>query len=147
MISILITVFVLLIVFQVKHFVIDYVVQFSRNDSMKKFEASGWFIPLLKHANDHAMASAFIVSTVLYAVGTAWLPLLVLSLGAYLFDLIVHFTMDRIKASPHMLGKYWYPSREYFFSLAVDQSVHHVTHYVIIMVVVGYLFTLNTGVA
>lgn len=138
---ILITVFVLLIVFQVKHFIIDYVVQFSRHDSMKKFEADGWVFPLFKHANDHGMASAFIVSTVLYSVGTPWLPLILLSLGAYAFDLVVHFTMDRIKASPHMLGKHEFPSREYFFSLAVDQSVHHVTHYVIIMVLVAYLFT------
>lgn len=138
--SILITVFVLLIVFQVKHFVIDYVVQFSRHDSMRKFNATGWVIPLFKHANDHGMASAFIVSTVLYAVGTAWLPLILLSLGAYLFDLTIHFTMDRIKASPHILGKYRFPSREYFLSLAADQAVHHVTHYVIIMVLVAYLF-------
>lgn len=138
--SILITVFTLLIVFQVKHFIIDYIVQFSRPDSMKKFESTGWVWPLFKHANDHGMASAFIVSTVLYAIGTAWLPLIVLSLGAYLFDLIVHFIMDRIKASPNMLGKYHYPDKEYFYSLAVDQSVHHVTHYVIIMVLVAYLF-------
>ena len=137
---ILITVFALLIVFQVKHFIIDYVVQFSRHDSMKKFEADGWVFPLFKHANDHGMASAFIVSTVLYAVSTPWLPLILLSLGAYVFDLVVHFTMDRIKASPNILGKYKFPSREYFFSLAVDQSVHHVTHYVIIMVLMMYLF-------
>lgn len=141
MITTILTIFVLLIVFQVKHFVVDYVVQFSRPDSMKKFEADGWTFPLFKHANDHGMASAFIVSTVLYAVDTPWLPLILLSLWAYAFDLIVHFTMDRIKASPYMLGKHEFPSREYFFSLAADQSVHHMTHYVIIMILVAYLFT------
>ena len=139
--NILILIFVLLIVFQVKHFFIDYIVQFSRPYSMKKFDADGWALPLFKHATDHGLASAFIVSTVLYSVGTPWLPLILLSLGAYVFDTGIHFTMDRIKASPNMLGKYQFPSKEFFYSLAVDQSVHHLTHYVIIVALVAYLIT------
>ena len=61
--------------------------------------------------------------------------------------MVVHFTMDRIKASPNMLGRFkpltkeTYPtaneaaikSNTYFWwSLGLDQGVHHLTHYVII---------------
>lgn len=139
--------FTLLITFQVKHFIIDFLVQFERPDARKKFDAEGWVWPLFKHANDHAMASALIVSTFLYAA--EMFPsseFFVLTALAYIFDLTVHFTMDRIKASPHMLGKYKYPEKKYFVSLAADQAVHHITHYVIIMVIMWTTFSQSQGV-
>lgn len=138
--NILILVFVLLVVFQIKHFIIDYPLQFARNDSMKKFDSEGWIFPLFKHATDHGLASALIVATVLFFAETALLPLILFSVATYLFDSVVHFTMDRIKASPNMLGKHHFPSKEYFYSLGIDQSVHHLTHYVIIVALVAYIY-------
>jgi len=61
--TILISVFALLIAFQVKHFVVDYIFQSMRKDSMQKFNHHDWVWPLTKHAFDHA-AFTFLISVV-----------------------------------------------------------------------------------
>jgi hypothetical protein len=145
---VLIQVFILLIFFQIKHYVADYLLQ---NEYMlKKFLPDwGFFIPLVAHCGIHA---AFTLAVVLYVNPVLWWLALV--------DFGVHFVMDRIKAGPKYLGRFKaLSSREYvsnvrlqktrqegwqdaqreirgntFFwrSLGLDQMVHHLTHYAII---------------
>lgn len=58
-------------------------------------------MPLAAHAGVHA---AF---TFLILLGLAcFRPVPVVALALPLFDFIVHFTMDRIKASPSLMGRW-----------------------------------------
>lgn len=144
------TIFILLIIYQIKHFLCDYPLQTAW--MLNKFKSGwDWVLPLLAHSLVHAVFT--------YTIALAFRPELALSLA--IFDLLIHFTMDRIKASPDMLGKYKMLSaneyieiatspcysvgkealrsnRIYWISLGLDQLVHHLTHYVIIYrIIVG----------
>lgn len=123
------TVIVLLLLFQLKHFLADYTIQMSYNSFfMRKFDNDRWIFPLACHSVSHACFT-FLISMMF----TTW----TLSLLLACFDFIVHFTMDRIKASPNMMGKYKMDDVRYWNALGVDQMVHHLTHYVIIFSIVG----------
>ncbi len=103
-----------------------------------KFQEYPKFIlPLLAHSLVHGVATFGIVS--LFNPSKA-LPLAIL-------DTVIHFVVDRIKASPSLLGRFkpltkeTYPgstpeqqkSNVYFWwSLGADQMAHHLTHYFII---------------
>lgn len=164
------SVFVLLLLFQVKHFISDYPLQ--NTYMLGKFKDKGWVAPLSAHCLVHAVFT-FLIS-LYFGLGIAFV------MGA--LDFIVHFVMDRVKADPKMLGKYKaiskdefrslvdsrqlslegvkfaksYPllakesqrrlteidsrfkSNTYFWwSLGLDQAVHHLTHYLIIFILVG----------
>lgn len=165
-------IFLLLILFQIKHFMADYILQTPY--MLQKFKGGReWILPLAAHAGVHALYTTSIAALVTSN------PLFAVSCG--FFDFAVHFTMDRIKASPNMLGKYknigpaewakvqeeakgWsrneysqdsyiYPCgvREearkrikhntyFWYSLGLDQLVHHCTHYIIIAAIV-YVYT------
>lgn len=110
----------LLILFQLKHFVCDYPLQGQY--MLKKANKRGWFLPLLTHASVHAFGTMVILSEI-KALNMWWLSLV---------DLFIHFTMDRIKASPSILNR-WAPDKPYFWwALGFDQMVHYLTHYFII---------------
>lgn len=153
----MIAIFVLLLIYQVKHFVADYPLQTPW--MLGKFKDKGWVVPLAAHAAVHGLF------TVAIGLFCGWIPLsVVLAMG--LFDFVVHFTMDRIKASPNLLGRFkplngleyaamnaaatgnpigsFYPVEEakarlrsnrwFWLSIGLDQAVHHLTHYVVIAV-------------
>lgn len=155
----MIATFVLLALFQLKHFFADYPLQ--RPWMLGKFLDKGWVLPLAAHCAVHA---AFTIAIGLFC---GWVPLgIVLLMG--LFDFCAHFTMDRVKASRKLLGRFKplngleysamhaaaagnpigapYPVEEakarlrsnrwFWHSLGLDQMVHHFTHYVIILVYV-----------
>lgn len=89
-------IFGLLIAFQIKHFVADYPLQ---NEYMLgKFKKEGWIKPLAAHVAVHAGFTFFVVAV---ASSNA-----LLALGLAALDAILHFTMDRIKASPKLLGRF-----------------------------------------
>lgn len=90
------TVFALVLVgvFEVKHLLCDFFLQTDRH--IGKFAKTGWVRPLADHCIIHAVATAAIV-LVLGKLDLLWLPSV---------DFIVHFIMDRIKASPGLLGRY-----------------------------------------
>lgn len=153
------TLFVLLIVYQIKHFLADYPLQGAY--MLKKFMGGwDWVLPLAAHAGVHGL---FTLAICLIVAPTMWWLALV--------DFVIHFTMDRIKASPNLLGRFkalsgsefmqikplledverWqgagytnFPddhkdalarmrNNTYFWwSLGLDQMVHHLTHYLII---------------
>jgi Protein of unknown function (DUF3307) len=159
--------FFLLFVYQIKHFVCDYLLQGKW--MLGKFkDFPDYILPLLAHVSVHGVATFLIAS----ACHTTASPL-----ALALFDMVVHFIMDRIKASPKFLGRfkpltaitykqaylmskglnlidgeplpsdtpisvrknYMATGRKdlksntfFWFSLGIDQGIHHLTHYVII---------------
>lgn len=131
-------IFTLLVIFQVKHFLADYPLQ--RRWMLGKF-LPGWrFVaPLAAHCFIHAMMTAVIVE--------AFTGKQLLATQLAFFDFAMHFVMDRIKASPNLLGRYktltaetamlatpeqWRSSDRFWWSIGADQAVHHLTHYAII---------------
>lgn len=131
-------VFILLVVYQIKHFVADFPLQTPY--MLGKFKDEGWVGPLSAHAGVHAGFTFLIVT---FACTD-----LMFAFAAALFDFIIHFTMDRIKASPRLLGQYQALSKAdymrgasptqlrsntfFWWSLGFDQAIHHLTHYFII---------------
>ena len=162
------TLFALLILFQIKHYVCDFLLQ---NEYMLGKFKPGWdfVLPLLAHSAVHGVATLGICLSV--APNLWWLALV---------DVGTHFCIDRIKASPNLLGRFkvmsaneieeaiwttrktavhvvddWgVPAEEiykeareakkqikhnvyYFWSLGLDQMLHHIVHYIIIFTLVA----------
>ena len=131
----------LLIAFQLKHFLCDYPLQFGI--MLNKFKKTGWVKGLSIHAGIHALATAIILGQF-----TRMNFFIVLGLAA--LDFVAHFGMDRVKASPAMLGRFKAISDAatfakagkvdrrsntlFWWSLGLDQMVHHLTHYAIIAI-------------
>lgn len=118
---------ILLVVFQVKHFLADYPLQ---NRYMLGKFLPGWafFFPLLSHVMVHGLFTFFIV---LAWTGDDMLAMMLASL-----DGLVHFLMDRLKAGPRYLGRWKHDSPFFWWALGLDQMVHHLTHYLIIWITV-----------
>lgn len=121
----MLSIFVLLAVFQIKHFFSDFPLQTPY--MLGKMQVSGWFFPLLAHALVHAFFTLAIVLTINPKLW--WLALI---------DLVVHFVVDRIKASPKLLNRFTPQDRMFWWTLGVDQMMHHLTHYFIIYMLVTY---------
>lgn len=85
----------LLIIFQLKHFLADYPLQTPW--MLGKFKEHDWTGPLAVHAGVHAGFTLIIAG--ICGAGTA-------ACLMALFDFTVHFTMDRIKASPRLMGRW-----------------------------------------
>lgn len=117
-------IFVLLLIYQIKHLVCDYFLQGKY--MLGKFNEQGWVKPLSAHCGVHALAT-FIISTIFTFnpfIGV-WLAL---------FDFITHFLIDRTKViSSRGIGtqnpKFWH-------YLGIDQMLHHIIHYFIIIALV-----------
>lgn len=162
-------IYLLLVVYQLKHFLCDYPLQ--GRYMLGKFKGGNeWILPLAAHAGVHGVAT-FLVALCIKPKSAFWLAL---------FDMTVHFTMDRIKASPNLLGRFkyltgpqmmealntvtvavngkqpfdgkkspfkpgsdsdseWHTANQkiksntfFWWSLGLDQGVHHLTHYAVI---------------
>lgn len=127
---------ILLVAYQIKHFLSDFPLQ--RRWMLGKFRDDwGFVLPLLAHVAVHA-AGTFLI-TCYFGVKQA--------IFLALFDAVVHFTMDRIKASKKLLGRYktltadtvptatpeqWRSSTLFWWAMGLDQMVHHLTHYAIV---------------
>lgn len=129
------TVFVLLVAFQLKHFLCDYPLQ--RPWMLNKFHADSrvWVPALLGHSLVHSLGTWAIIGATLAAQDRLhtqadwWVPLLMFA------DLAAHFVIDRLKASPRLGGR-WKPTQPAFWwALGADQMGHHLTHYFIIWAV------------
>ena len=117
-------IFVLLIAFQAKHFVADYLLQNSY--MLGKFKEYGWEMPLLAHVGVHIALTALI--GILCGVSPAMI------LAACLVDFTVHFAVDRWKV---LLSKtYTTQDAQFWHLLGADQMLHHLTHYGIIAIFV-----------
>lgn len=114
-------VFTLLVVFQIKHFLADFPLQGKY--MLGKFKTgTEWILPLAVHCAVHGLFTLLIIYY-FKKPELSWLAAV---------DFAVHFTMDRIKASPHILGRFPITSRYYWWTLGFDQMVHHFTNYFII---------------
>ncbi|MEM7252894.1 MAG: DUF3307 domain-containing protein [Pseudomonadota bacterium] len=121
----IITIFGLLVAFQVKHFVADFPMQ---REYMLRKTLPGWsfLVPLLVHCGVHAIGTLIIVLVVNPTMW--WLAAM---------DFAIHFVMDRIKASPRYLGRFNDITRPaYWNCFGIDQMVHHLTGYAIIWILV-----------
>jgi len=88
-------IFTLLVLYQIKHFICDYPLQGSwMLGKFKKFP--DFVMPLFAHSLVHGLAT--------YMIVLAYRPSLALWLG--FFDIGMHFLIDRIKASPSLLGRF-----------------------------------------
>lgn len=117
------TVFLLLVVFQIKHFIADFPLQ---GRYMMRKVRPGWefIVPLSFHCGVHAVLTLMVC--LLVRPSFWWLAIL---------DFIVHFVMDRIKSGPRYLGRFNDISRSsYWIALGFDQMVHHLTHMYIVWV-------------
>jgi hypothetical protein len=101
--------FTLLVVYQLKHFLADYPLQTPY--MLKKF-LPGWdFVkPLACHAGVHGLFTFFIAFCFRQQAP--------LALGLASLDFTVHFIVDRIKASPKLLGRFKAISADEFKSSA-----------------------------
>ena len=137
------TIFILLVLFQIKHFVADYLLQ--NKWMLGKFKQDWSFaLPLLAHSGTHGL---FTLVICLIINPTLW--------WVSIIDIVVHFIIDRIKASSKYFGRFkvmsakemrfadW-PDRKdavksntyFWWALGLDQMVHHLTHYVFIFLLV-----------
>lgn len=133
-ISIVTYVFFLLIAFQIKHFVADYLLQTEY--MLGKFKLKGWVRPLAEHAFVHAACTCIIG---LVAMGITPIPNWAACVYAgfiAVIDFGIHFIVDRIKASPNLLGRWTPAERPFWLSLGADQMAHHLTHYLIILIII-----------
>lgn len=107
----------LLISFQIKHFLCDFV--FQTQYMLRKSSLKGWTAPLFSHVLVHGLGTLAIV--VLIRPELYWLALA---------DATVHFVIDRAKVLAS--AKSTTASKKFWVALGLDQSLHHVTHYLII---------------
>ena len=152
-------IFQMLFVFQIKHFLADYPLQTPY--MLGKFQSGIGFVkPLAAHCGVHA-AFTFMIVMMWNAEEYDRLTVALLLAG---FDFVIHFVMDRIKASPDMMGHWkalsaseyrqtvtagahWKKgairelaelklrhNKYFWWALGFDQMVHHLTDYVIIFV-------------
>jgi len=146
-------IFILLTVYQIKHFLADFPLQGKY--MMGKFKSKDWALPLAAHCGVHAFFT-FIIVLLYYFYYTHHFFMWPMALGLAVFDFSVHFVVDRIKASPNLLGRYEALSKAEFipvikqlsfnnkakaqlrsntlfwWSLGADQMAHHLTNYFII---------------
>lgn len=121
-------IFLLLILFQFKHFIADYPLQTQY--MLGKMSKESWIAPLISHVLVHGVFTYLIV---IVFTQSLWLAIILTIL-----DMTIHFTMDRIKASPYKLGRFK-PEQPYFWwALGFDQMIHHLTHYLLIYIVITH---------
>lgn len=131
------TVFVLLVLFQTKHFICDFPLQGVY--MLRKMDKEHWEVPLLAHTAVHSIGTLLIVLGSLLYYDVHLLLLLQLGLGLACIDLVLHFLVDRIKASPNLGGKYKPTEPRFWINLGLDQLTHHIINYAFIYVIVLFL--------
>ena len=121
-------VFVLMVGYQLKHFLCDYPLQV---EYMLRKGEPGWsfFIPLATHCLVHGGFT--LVITFLLKPNVWWLALV---------DFFAHFIMDRVKSGPKYLGRFSdKEASSYWNCFGLDQMVHHLTHiYIVWVLTCGY---------
>ena len=128
--------------FHLKHFFADFI--FQNEYMLGKFkDGTQWIKPLLAHVLVHGVITFFILLCF-----ASWLSFLMICFLSF-FDMIIHFFMDRIKASPKMLGvfkpltaetyiaasdKQKLHNKYFWWSLGIDQMIHGMTHELIVVI-------------
>lgn len=108
-------IYLLFILFQIKHFLADYV--FQNKYMLGKFDNrfTVWFPALCVHAFVHILFTVIILLPFV-RFSCKWL---------LIFELVSHIVIDIIKASRKLLGR-WKPDNKYFWwALGLDQMLHN----------------------
>ena len=115
---------ILIFIFQIKHFVADYLLQGKY--MLGKFKSVGWELPLTAHVAVH-MAMTFCI--------LIWYLPIEFALVLSMMDMSIHFLIDRAKV---VLSRGYDSSKdkEFWWLLGLDQMAHHFTHYLIAFVVI-----------
>ena len=128
----MLTIFLLLIVFQFKHFICDYPLQTQY--MLGKMKDTGWVKPLAAHAGIHAIGTFIVAYYFLnlnyYLDSIAFATILAIA------DFILHFIVDRIKASPTIGGRFRPEQPQFWWALGADQMTHHLINYIFIFIIV-----------
>lgn len=124
-------VFLLLVVFQVKHLVVDFFLQ--NTYMLGKFNKVGWIVPLVTHTSMHGVATLII--TLMIGIN----PMSALILAG--FDMLIHTAVDKAKVD---LSRGLKPTEDkvFWWWLGGDQMMHHLTHYLLIFIIcieLGYV--------
>ena len=126
----MIDVFTLLVLFQLKHFICDYPLQNQYMLGKLLPSDENWELPLLAHVLVHGLAT-FLIAIYFTSFEVA--------IFVSLIDIMTHFVIDRIKASPDLLGRFK-PTQPYFWwALGADQMLHHLVHYFLIAIILGLI--------
>lgn len=114
-------IFVMLVLFQFKHLLADYYLQFPYMYE-NKGKLTGWKKPLLDHSLVHGLITTIVLGIFANTGNVLYIPLFVL------FDISTHFVIDRWKAvkreAPDM--------PEFWYHLGIDQMLHHIVGILII---------------
>lgn len=124
----MLNVFILLVLFQVKHFICDYPLQTPY--MLGKLRRDNWVKPLMAHSGIHAIGT--------FIVALYFSPLYLAIVLAFT-DFILHFIVDRIKASPDLLGRFRIEQPYFWWALGADQMSHHLINYAFIAIIIFYL--------
>lgn len=119
--------FLLMVVFQAKHFIADFPLQ---REYMLRKVRPGWdfVLPLSLHCFVHA--SMTLAICLAFRPALWWLALV---------DFGAHFIMDRLKSGPRYLGRFNDRTRtSYWTSFGLDQMVHHLTHIYVVWALVTW---------
>ncbi len=121
------TIFTLVVIYQFKHFLADYL--FQHNYMLKKIRPDWDFIwPLALHCTVHAVFTLSIC--LFYRPELWWLAFL---------DFGIHFITDRFRSGPTYLGRFNDINQSIFWwILGFDQMIHHLTHLLIIWMLLYY---------
>lgn len=108
------------LLFRLKHFMADYLLQTSWMARGKE-KAEGWAPPLFAHAGVHAIGTTVIAAT--FAPSMMFLGTI---------DLFLHAGIDRTKAACRQL----HPSQPAFWwAHGIDQEAHHLTHFAYVLAI------------
>jgi len=112
---------ILNLAFALKHLLADYI--FQTPYMLPKSKLHDWVLPLALHSAVHAGFTFMITLISIIALDLPethmWIPV---------FDFVIHFIIDRIKASPNLLNRFTMDNKYFWWSLGVDQTLHHITH-------------------
>ena len=111
-------IFLLFLLFQIKHFLCDFPLQ-STSMVMGKGRPGWDFVPwLLAHSGVHGVGTLIIM---LFLNPIYWW------MGPV--DFIIHFLVDRLKSGPKYLGRFNDVTSPSFWNVfGLDQKIHHLTH-------------------
>jgi hypothetical protein len=119
------TLIMLLVVFQVKHLVADFLLQTKW--TIGKEQANGWLAPLIVHAGGHA--AIMLLIALLLNPAFWWLGVV---------DLVVHAEIDRGKTLTTRALGVQEGERVWWRIFGIDQMLHHLTHLIYSVVIAFY---------
>ena len=115
----------LMILFQLKHFICDYPLQTPY--MLGKLQRTNWIKPLLAHSLVHGIGTFLIVAC--FNLSLAYVLAII--------DIILHFIVDRLKASPDIGGRFSIDNKYFWWCLGLDQMAHHIINAIFIFIILS----------